>query len=77
MISIKEDPDKLLVQYKELIVKNIEKEIIPRYYLQKGKIEKSLQVDQEIQDAISVLDDQAKYRSILNGESAAGGKSRK
>ncbi|MBK8776762.1 MAG: S41 family peptidase [Saprospiraceae bacterium] len=74
---IKEDPDKLLVQYKELIVKNIEKEIIPRYYLQKGKIEKSLQVDQEIQDAISVLDDQAKYRSILNGESAAGGKSRK
>ena len=61
----KENTNSLLEASKSIIIKQIEKEIIPRYYLQKGKIEKSLQVDQEIQDAINLLNDQVKYKSLL------------
>ncbi|MEP7267433.1 MAG: S41 family peptidase [Saprospiraceae bacterium] len=61
----KDNLDKILDQSKSLIVKQLEKEIVPRYYLQKGKIEKSLQVDQEIHEAISLLKDPAHYTSIL------------
>ena len=61
----KENIPDLLEQSKSLIIKQIEKEIIPRYYLQKGKIEKSLQVDEEIQVAISLLNNPDKYQSYL------------
>lgn len=61
----KENIPELLEKSKDLIIKQLEKEIIPRYYLQKGKIEKSLQVDEEIQVAINLLNDPVKYQSFL------------
>lgn len=61
----KEDVNSLLDKSKVLISKQIEKEIIPRYFLQKGKIEKSLQIDEEIQVAIGLLGDQTKYAAQL------------
>lgn len=61
----KENIPELLDKSKSLIIKQIEKEIIPRYYLQKGKIEKSLQVDEEIEVAINLLNDPVKYQSYL------------
>ncbi len=63
--KIKEDQASLLEKHKLEITKYLEKEIVSRYYLQKGKIEKSLQIDREIQEAISVLGDPARYQSML------------
>jgi carboxyl-terminal processing protease len=63
--KLKEDQTALLEKHKAQVMLAIEKEIIPRYYLQKGKIEKSLQNDYEIQTALSVLGDPAKYQSML------------
>lgn len=63
--KISQDPEKLLDDHRDLISRHLEKEIIPRYYLQKGKIEKSLQVDKEIQEAISLLGAPAQYEALL------------
>lgn len=63
--KIRQDPEKLLDDHRDLISRHLEKEIIPRYYLQKGKIEKSLQVDQEIQEAINLLGAPAQYEALL------------
>jgi carboxyl-terminal processing protease len=63
--KLKEDQESLLQKYRNQLMLAVEKEIIPRYYLQKGKIEKSLQIDTEIQEAVKVLGDQTKYQSIL------------
>jgi carboxyl-terminal processing protease len=63
--KLKQDPGKLLDEHRDLISRHLEKEIIPRYYLQKGKIEKSLQVDLEIQEAIRLLGDPARYEALL------------
>ncbi|MDZ4708562.1 MAG: S41 family peptidase [Saprospiraceae bacterium] len=63
--KVKADPDQLLDKHKVIIIKQLEKEIIPRYYLQKGKIEKSLQVDREIQEAIDLLSSNEHYQALL------------
>ncbi len=63
--KLKEDPSELLDKHKVEIIKHLEREIIPRYYLQKGKIEKSLQIDREIQEAIAVLGDPMRYQNLL------------
>jgi len=60
-----QDPGKLLDEHRDLISRHLEKEIIPRYYLQKGKIEKALQVDMEIQEAIRLLGDPTRYEALL------------
>lgn len=65
--KLKEDQGVLLQKYQNQIMLAVEKEIIPRYYLQKGKIEKSLQIDTEIQEAVKILSDQSKYQAILKG----------
>jgi carboxyl-terminal processing protease len=65
--KLKEDQDALLQKYQNQIMLAVEKEIIPRYYLQKGKIEKSLQIDMEIQEAVKILGDQSRYQALLKG----------
>lgn len=47
------------------IIKIIEKEIAGRYYYQKGKVQMGLRNDQEVQEAINVLNDPARYASLL------------
>jgi len=63
--KVNTDPEMLLDKHKAIISKQLEREIIPRYYLQKGKIEKSLQVDREIQEAIGLLGSKTSYFALL------------
>ncbi|MEO7176191.1 MAG: S41 family peptidase [Saprospiraceae bacterium] len=52
-------------QYKSEIIKEIEEEIVSRYYYQKGKIQYDLKNDNEILTAIQYLEDPSKYEKAL------------
>jgi len=54
-----------LVKHKAAIKKYLEEEIVGRYYFQKGRIEYSLQSDADLQPALSLLNEPAKYKGIL------------
>ena len=54
-----------LTKYKSAIKAIIEKEIVGRYFAQKGKIEQSLQVDEEVREAVKLLNDVPRYKQIL------------
>ena len=66
--KIKKEKNNDLEQHKEAIINEIEKEIVSRYYYQKGKIQMGLKNDQEIKDAISILRDQKKYNDLLKNK---------
>ena len=51
--------------YKDEIISIIEKEIAGRYYYQRGQVQMGLRNDREVQEAISVLNDPARYASLL------------
>lgn len=59
--SKKED----LMKYKKEISELLEQEIASRYYYQKGRLEASSKNDKEIGEAIKILADSTKYKSIL------------
>jgi len=63
--KIEADKKTELTKYKETIIDMIEKDIISRYYYQKGKIQIGLRNDKEIKEAINLFNDKAKYESIL------------
>ncbi len=44
----------------------IEEEIVGRYFFEEGRVQRKLNNDQEIQEAIKLLGDKARYSSILN-----------
>ena len=50
---------------KEEIIDIIEKEIAGRYYYQRGQVQMGLRNDKEVQEAIAVLNDRARYDEIL------------
>jgi len=52
-------------QFKEEIIQLIEKDIITRYYYQRGKILNQLNGDPEVTEAISIMRDASRYNSIL------------
>ena len=54
-----------LMTFKEEIKEFLEAEIASRYYYQKGRLEAGLKYDSEIKEAVAILKDQAKYRSVL------------
>ena len=54
-----------IVTYEDEIKKQIELELIGRYYYQGGKAKHRLNGDPEIQEAIAVLNDKARYQNIL------------
>jgi len=54
-----------LANNKELIIKAIEKEVASRYYFQKGKLQMGLRNDQEIKDAVALLNDPTQMAKIL------------
>ena len=64
--KIKAEKNNDLANYKEAIINEIEKEIVSRYYFQKGKIQVALKNDQEIKDAIDILRDKNKYNTLLS-----------
>ncbi|WP_425390153.1 S41 family peptidase [Ekhidna sp.] len=55
-----------LETFKEEIVMLLEQEIAGRYFYERGIIESTFGKDPDIQAAITVLNDTAKYRAILN-----------
>ena len=57
-----------LTEYKDLIVGMIEKEIVSRYFYEKGRVQVGLRNDKEIKEALKLFDDTAKYESILKGK---------
>jgi carboxyl-terminal processing protease len=62
MIHSKQDD---LTKFKPEIKELLEEEIASRYYFQKGRLEASLKDDAEVKEAIKVLNDPAKYKTIL------------
>ncbi|MBK9737269.1 MAG: S41 family peptidase [Saprospiraceae bacterium] len=54
-----------LVQAKEQIIDEIEKEIVSRYYYQKGKVQQTLDDDSDVKEAIDVLKDSNRYKSLI------------
>jgi carboxyl-terminal processing protease len=57
-----------LVTFKDDICRQLEAEIVARYYYQKGKIQHSLSLDQELKKAVEVLNNTGKYNDILTGK---------
>ncbi len=54
-------------KHKERITDMIEKEIVSRFFYEKGRIQMGLRNDSEIKEAIKLFGDKAKYDSILKG----------
>ena len=54
-----------LVKFKPEISELIEEEIASRYYYQKGRLEAGLNEDREVKEAIVLLNDAARYKTIL------------
>ena len=54
-----------LYKFQEAIVDQIEKEIVSRYYFEKGKIQIGLRNDSEIKEAIDMVNNPAKYKKLL------------
>ncbi|MEO0787304.1 MAG: S41 family peptidase [Bacteroidota bacterium] len=52
-------------EYQDEIIKLIEKEIASRYYYQKGRVQMGLRNDAEVVEAISILNDAARYNGVL------------
>ena len=57
-----------IIQQKKHIKKLLEIEIATRYYLQKGKIQNDLSEDPDIEEAIKILSEKNRYKTILSGE---------
>lgn len=57
-----------LARYKEQITREIEQEIVGRYFFHRGKVRKSLVNDPEIKEAIRLLNEPDRYRAILSGK---------
>jgi len=57
-----------LEAFKDEVSKLLEDEIVTRYYYQKGRIQHSLSVDQEIAKALEILNDKDKQQAILTGK---------
>jgi carboxyl-terminal processing protease len=54
--------------FKSEIKQLLEREIVTRYYFQKGKIQHALSVDEEVKKAIEILSDKEQYNNILTGK---------
>ncbi|HEY4798332.1 MAG TPA: S41 family peptidase, partial [Bacteroidia bacterium] len=57
-----------LAKYKPEIKDILEEEIASRYYYQRGRLESALRDDNEIKEAVKLLNDQQLYNSIISGK---------
>ncbi len=51
--------------YRNEITREIEQEIVTRYYLQSGKVRYNLEKDPEVKEAVSILNDISQYNKLL------------
>ncbi len=63
--KIQSDKKNDLMKHKAEIEREIEREIVERYYFQKGQIKISLRNDPDVTEAIKTLDNLSRYKSIL------------
>ncbi len=63
--QIKSNKESDLIKFKDEITLLLEQEIVSRYYFQKGIIESTFNKDRDLQAAIEVLQDQARYGQLL------------
>jgi carboxyl-terminal processing protease len=63
--KMKHDKKQDLLKNKAEIKRLLEEEIVNRYYLQKGRIERSLAWDNEVNEAVGLLHAPAKYQQLL------------
>jgi carboxyl-terminal processing protease len=57
-----------LEKYKNEIIDLLASEIVSRYYFQKGRVINSFRTDDVLKEAISTLEDPARYKNILSGK---------
>ena len=53
---------------KTRIIREIEQEIVGRYFFQRGKVRKKLKNDPEVEAAVQLLNDPARYEKILSAQ---------
>ena len=63
--KIEADKSNDIYTYKKQIIKELEKEIVTRYYFEKGEIELRLQNDAEVEKAIEILGNKELYNKTL------------
>lgn len=66
--KIKAEKKGEMAKSKARILHEIEQEIVGRYFFQRGKVRKSLKNDPEVDEAVKLLNDPAKYRAILEAK---------
>ncbi|UKN00357.1 S41 family peptidase [Paracrocinitomix mangrovi] len=66
MEKFKPSKERDLQKFKSEITEILEDEIIGRYYFQKGRIEQNMGEDPFILEAVKILNDPSRYKSILN-----------
>lgn len=57
-----------LARNRDRILHEIEQDIVGRYFFQRGKVRKNLVNDLEVKEAVKLLNDPERYRSILSGK---------
>jgi carboxyl-terminal processing protease len=57
-----------LIKNKNAIKRELQDEIVTRYYFSKGRLQNQLKEDDEVEEAIQLLNDTAKYNKILNSK---------
>ncbi len=63
--KLRTDKKNDLLKHKEEIVAELEKEIAARYYFQKGEVMIGIRNDLEVREAVMLLENGAKYKSLL------------
>ncbi len=64
--TLSRDKKQDLIKFKPQLKKALQNEIVSRYYYQKGTIENLIKDDEAVLEAISVLNDKARYKKILS-----------
>ncbi|HBH07063.1 MAG TPA: peptidase S41 [Flavobacteriales bacterium] len=65
--AVSHNKTKDLDTFRDQIERVLSNEIVSRYYYQKGRIRQSLSADEDITEALSVLDEKERYQDILAG----------
>ncbi len=63
--QIASDKKKDLIKFKDEIIDILEREIVSRYYFQRGRIEIGLKNDEEIKEALALFANPTRYKSLL------------
>ena len=65
--QIQTDKANDLTKYKKSIKDLLEREVVSRYYYEKGRIEVGLKNDDEVKEAINLINDPTRYKELLSG----------